>query len=135
MTVDGAADVDPVNGVPLTGSAAVSDGADLTAWLAARTPTPPAALRERVAALAGLPHAVGRAAAPEHLVSAAERTLRALLERDPHRRECALDLLAADALVTYGFEAAADDPSVIEPLARRAMARLSAVPGGVAEGA
>jgi hypothetical protein len=40
-------------------------------------------------------------------------------------RAAALDLLAADALATYAFEAAADDPDAIPARARAAMARLS----------
>jgi hypothetical protein len=130
VRTDGGADVDPASRVPGAGAAVATAASELIPWLTGRTPPPPAALRERVAALAASANGTGPAAAPELLVAAAERTLRALLERDPRRRECALDLLAADALVTYGFEAAADDPSLIEPLARRAMARLSAVAEG-----
>jgi len=106
---------------------ALASGSAIGAWLAARTPAPPDALRERVAALVRSEEllAGGGATAAELLVRAAERTLRALLRGDPRRRECALDLLAADALVTYGFEAAADAPATIEPLAHGAMARLS----------
>ncbi len=40
-------------------------------------------------------------------------------------RALALDLLTADALVTYAFEAAGDDPAALPALARNAMRRLS----------
>lgn len=95
-------------------------------WLDSRTPPPPDALRERLQAVA---NPVMRSSAPDPsaLIETAERLLGALLRNNASRRERALDLLAADALVTYAFEAAAEDASNLERLTSDAMRRLSAV--------
>ena len=61
------------------------------------------------------------------LIAAAEQTLHALIRQNATDRAGALDLLAADALVTYAFEAAADKPETLEGLATTAMRRLSSV--------
>lgn len=75
------------------------------AWLDARRPAPPPALRER------LQHAVHDA--PEDLVGHLARLGRELLDgvagRPAGGRELALDLLAADAFATYAFEARAEE--------------------------
>jgi hypothetical protein len=63
----------------------------------------------------------------ESYLAAGELLLTRLLSADCTSRDCALDLLAADALVTYAFELAADDPSRIAERAQRAMARLAAL--------
>jgi hypothetical protein len=77
---------------------------ELLAWLDARRPAPPQALRER---LRGAVHD-----APEDLVSHLARLGRELLDgvaaRPSGGRELALDLLAADAFATYAFEAQAE---------------------------
>jgi hypothetical protein len=64
---------------------------------------------------------------PESYLAAGERLLTQLLSGDCSSRDCALDLLAADALVTYAFELAADDPSRIGERAQQATARLAAL--------
>ena len=64
---------------------------------------------------------------PDALIRTAEHLLESLLRHNASRRERALDLLAADALVTYAFEAAAEDASTLERLTSEAMRRLSAV--------
>jgi hypothetical protein len=59
--------------------------------------------------------------APEHLADAGVALLARVLERPAGGRELALDLLAADALVTYAFEAQAEvDTAGLATLARRA---------------
>ena len=63
----------------------------------------------------------------ESYLAAGELLLTGLLSADCTSRDCALDLLTADALVTYAFELAADDPSRITERAQRAMARLAAL--------
>lgn len=76
------------------------DLSDTRAWLAAHTARGPAALRARV-----LEHAdaVGEGTSrPEHLALAAERVL-AIVEEHPGDRTVALDLLAADALITLAL--------------------------------
>jgi hypothetical protein len=40
-------------------------------------------------------------------------------------RDCALALLAVDAVVTYAFEAAADDPERLEARTEAALARIA----------
>lgn len=92
-------------------------------WLAARQPRPPAALASRIRDL--LPDAPADAALPETLVAAADAALRELLRRPARDRAVALDLLAADALATYAFEAAADEPETIERRATEAIRGLS----------
>ncbi len=64
---------------------------------------------------------------PEGHLGAAEALLTQLLCADPTSRDCALDLLAADALVTLAFELAGDDPARIEARAELATARLAAL--------
>lgn len=95
-------------------------GAD---WLATRQPRPPDALAARIAALLDGGPSWGDLV--EMHLSAADRTLRALLTRKATDRSAALDLLAADALVTYAFEAASDDPATLEARATTAMRQLS----------
>ena len=75
------------------------------AWLAARTRNAPAALRDRV-----LEHAVPAPAdlmPAEHLAAAAQRVLEDV-ELHPGDRTVALDLLAADALITLALLARAE---------------------------
>jgi hypothetical protein len=78
------------------------------AWLDARRPAPPAALRAHLNATV----TDGGAALPlplaEHLVALGQRLLSRVVEQPRGGRELALDLLAADALVTYAFEAQAE---------------------------
>jgi hypothetical protein len=64
---------------------------------------------------------------PEGYLGAAEALLRQLLGANCTSRDCALDLLAADALVTFAFELAGDDPARIEARAELATARLAAL--------
>jgi hypothetical protein len=95
-------------------------------WLADREPSPPRVLRERIEALAiAVPTSEADPAAA--LVAAAELALVRLSACAPDDRATALDLLAADALVTYAFELASQTPDAIPELSARAMARLSAV--------
>ena len=54
----------------------------------------------------------------------------AVCRADPRSRTTALDLLAADALVTLAFELAADDPLSLEATAERALREIAGrVPG------
>jgi len=77
---------------------------ELLAWLEQRRPAPPAVLRPSLAAAvtdADLP-------LPEHLALLGQRLLARVAGRPGGGRELALDLLAADAFVTYAFEAQAE---------------------------
>jgi hypothetical protein len=88
--------------------------AELLAWLDTRRPAPPAALRARLAASVtdadlGL---------PAHLAELGRGLLERVAARPQGGRELALDLLAADAFVTYAFEAQAEEAvGGIAPLA------------------
>lgn len=95
-------------------------------WLAHREPSPPRVLRERVEVLAlSVPADAPNPAA--RLLDAAEAALARLAQCESGDRATALDLLAVDALVTYAFEMASQDPGSIPALSARAMTRLSAV--------
>ena len=102
-------------------------------WLGTRTPAPPAALAD------GVLRALGAAAAEDHRLAAdrcldaAERLVAELLRAGRTGRESAAELLAADALVTYAFEAASDDPAALTDRALDAMRRLARL-GAVSEG-
>ncbi len=97
------------------------------AWLEERRPAPPPALAARLReALTGVSDAADESVA-ERCLAAGERLLAGLLARDCGSRDAALDLLAADALVTYAFEAASTEPARLEERARRAMTNLAAV--------
>jgi hypothetical protein len=93
----------------------------LPAWLDARRPAPPPTLRAHLdRRVPPVPGGIGEAALPDHLAAAGRDLLDRVLSRPAAGRELALDLLAADALVTYAFEAQAEqDPGGLVDLARR----------------
>ena len=106
-------------------------------WVAAQEPPAPAALVERVGGALARFDADDAAARPAHCLAAAEAVLARLLAdgaTGTRSREAALDLLAADALVTYAFEAASEVPAALPALARDAIERLAAA-GAVARAA
>lgn len=63
----------------------------------------------------------------EALVASAEQAMAALLHDGCLTRASALDLLAVDALVTYAFEVAADEPELIEVRTEQALASIAAL--------
>jgi hypothetical protein len=78
--------------------------AEVLTWLAARRPAAPPTLVEPITRwLEDSP-----ASLPDHLALAGRALLERVLARPEGGRELALDLLAADALVTYAFEAQAE---------------------------
>jgi hypothetical protein len=89
---------------------------ELLAWLEARRPAPPEVLRPSLAAAvtdADLP-------LPDHLALLGRRLLARVADQPTGGRELALDLLAADAFVTYAFEAQAEaDVAGLAALAER----------------
>jgi len=97
------------------------------AWVAAHAEQPPAALRARLDAI--LDSATVAASGPvvPALLDAGHGLLAAILESGSTRRDAALDLLTADALVTYAFEAAAGDPGALDTRAAAAMRAIAAV--------
>src|SRR5687767_3046785 len=97
----------------------------LDAWLQSRVPLPPPALAKRIReALAATDIAPGAPTA-EALLDAGEKLLATLLGADHLTRNGALDLLTADALVTYAFEASATEPDRMQERAANAMTRLA----------
>lgn len=90
--------------------------AELLHWLETRRPTPPPALGAHLAA----PVADARLALPLHLADLGRTVLARVAGTPEEGRALALDLLAADAFVTYAFEAQAElDPAGLAPLADR----------------
>ena len=96
-------------------------------WLDARTPRPPRALSERLAGALVPLAAHSTDDVPETLLRASEAIIGDLLGRGGSGRDSALDLLAADALMTYALEAAAADIGTLEARASDAMCRVSAI--------
>lgn len=89
-----------------------------SAWLDARRPAPPPTLRAHLARRASL--MPDGELLPERLADAGRALLGRVLARPEAGRDLALDLLAADALVTYAFEAQAEvDPAGLVALAQR----------------
>lgn len=98
------------------------------AWVAAHAEQPPAALRARLDAMLSSAHGDERSApVSTALLDAGQTLLRSILSSGSTQRDAALDLLTADALVTYAFEAAADDPASLDAHAARAMRAIAAV--------
>ena len=104
-------------------------------WLAERQPAPPAALRARIDAVLGEALDASADGAADRLLRAAERVVADLLRGDCASRHSALDLLVADALVTYAFEAAAEVPANLAATAGAAMERIAALGAAQREGA
>jgi len=97
------------------------------AWLRARTPAPPPALFERVERALAADGETSSVVTPEGCISAATTILAPLLARENAGRECALDLLAADALVTYAFEVASEEPETLDQRASAAMRAIASL--------
>lgn len=101
----------------------------LAQWLDLRQPVPPTALRARIDTALGSDLYGDSADPSETLLAAGERLVRHLLAEDATSRDSALDLLAADALVTYAFEAASERPVGLAQRAAAAMARIATLGG------
>lgn len=100
-------------------------------WIERLVPAPPPALHRRLADLIAASASRPVREVPEACLEAGERLLDELLTSGSTCRATALDLLAVDALVTYAFQAAADDPTRLEERAAKAMARIAALPGAL----
>jgi len=96
-------------------------------WLRSRSPRPPAALSARLDAV--LVESLGESAdrVPDVFLAVGERLVAEMLRNDSTSRDSALDLLTADALLTYAFEAAGGDVSTIDGRAAEAMTRIAAL--------
>lgn len=96
-------------------------------WLSTREPAPPRRLAARIELATRAAAARRTAEATESLLEACASLLRHVVARPAAGRESALDLLAADALATYAFEAAVGVPESLEGSARNAMRRIGAL--------
>ena len=97
-------------------------------WIAQAQPEAPERLVARVREVLATNPKARQMGVAEALLDAADALLRLVLrEGDDPARERALDLLAADACVTWAFEAAADDPDTLGARARETMQRLQQV--------
>src|SRR5689334_23814560 len=98
-------------------------------WIQARSPAPPPAFVARVVGSLGDRANDDAARAAECCLDAATALLEGLLAGEPLERGDASALLAADALVTYAFEAEAEVPDRLDDRAAEAMVRLAALAG------
>jgi hypothetical protein len=97
-------------------------------WIAGARPGAPAALVARAREMLPAGPAGPSAEMAESLVSAGLRLLNSALEAQAApARAGAVDLLAADACVTWAFEVAADDVASLPTSAQDAMRRIAAV--------
>ncbi len=118
---------------PVSDSVGTTPVSTVGAWLAALQPTPPPALVTRLAELLAPYQEQPVARVPDVCLEAGEQLLDALLSSGSTSRGTALDLLAVDALVTYAFQAGADEPQQLEVRAARAMQRIAALPIALGE--
>ena len=102
-------------------------------WLDSRQPAPPPALGAELRRALGPALGSDASGVREASLAAAEALLADALAAGCRDRAQAIVLLAADALVTYAFEAAADEPQALGERAAAAVRRLAglaaAVPG------
>ena len=77
-------------------------------WIGERTPRPPDALRERILQRLDADGAAEATSARAVCASAAIRTITEVISGSTGARDSAIDLLAADALITYAIEAAVE---------------------------
>jgi hypothetical protein len=96
-------------------------------WLVSREPEAPPALASCVRALLETHPQWDELSRTDAFIEASELLLRRVLEGGPMARSSALNLLSADACVTWAFEAAADDPSTIAACAERATIGIAAI--------
>jgi hypothetical protein len=96
-------------------------------WLDARTPPAPPALGARLSGALGAARDADASRASDACLEAAERLVGEVLRGNCTSRESALDLLTADALVTYAFEAAGESGTDLALRAADAMRRIAAL--------
>ena len=93
---------------------------EVLAWLAARRPVPPDALREGIEAAVGNTELSPLDPLPDQLALLGRQMVGRVAGRPGGGRELALELLAADAFITYAFEARAElDAAGLAALAER----------------
>ena len=99
-------------------------------WLASRTPPPPEPLRARIELALGDARDRDVGETERVCLDAAERVLSGLFGDGGGERRDAADLLAADALVTYALEFAADSPERFAERATHAIERFGQLHAG-----
>ncbi|HVF39631.1 MAG TPA: hypothetical protein VM939_06990 [Gemmatimonadaceae bacterium] len=92
-------------------------------WIASREPAPPPALTRRMKEAIDSLGDDGGSTRFDSLITAATRILRTL----PDDRGAALALLAADALITYAFESAAEECDALSARADDAIRRIASL--------
>ncbi len=98
---------------------------DVAAWLLARVPPAPAALAARMAGIAREAPAAALGGGMTETMSALGRhALGRSLARGATGDDVALDLLAADAFVTYAFEAAAEERADVRRVVTELITRM-----------
>jgi len=97
----------------------------LRRWLDSRSEEAPTALQARIGLLLYSHPEWEKLPIPEALLAASEELMAEVLAADEKDRRAALDLLAADACVTYAFEAAAEMPGSIVAMAEKSMQRIA----------
>ena len=89
-------------------------------WLEARRPVPPDALRARLEVAVSDADVSSLVPLPDQLALLGREVLERVAGRPDGGRELALELLAADAFITYAFEAQAEvDAAGLATLAER----------------
>ena len=96
-------------------------------WLNTRTPAAPTALAARMQSALGAQLDRDSSHTVDVCIEAGISLARTLITDGSTSRETALDLLVADALLTYAFEAAAEQSLDIDVSAESAMTRISAI--------
>lgn len=97
----------------------------LSDWLDSRSPRPPAELAARLAELAS-----GVTCAEDQIPNVLLEKAQRLLATVGTDRSAAADLLAADALITYAMEAAAETSEDLESFAGDAASRIAGTKAG-----
>ncbi len=95
-------------------------------WLGARAPAPPRALSDKLASIvAAAPDAAFQGGSVAEVTGRLGiATLRAVVQRQAVAYDGAMDLLAADAFVTYAFEAASEGGEEVTGLVHRLLAEV-----------
>jgi len=102
--------------------------ADVKSWLGARRPAPPEDLAAWLARCvdAAPEAALAGDSGPVVLGALGTWLLEGVVERQRTAYDAALDLLAADAFVTYAFEAASEEGADVAGLAHGLLSRVRA---------
>jgi hypothetical protein len=102
--------------------------AAVKAWLETREPEPPADLASQLArTVDAAPDAVFAGDSVSEVVGALGTwLLQSVVERQRTAHDSAMDLLAADAFVTYAFEAASEEGTDVTGLATQLLTRVRA---------